>query len=95
MAIQYRNKKNILDKKEQELDNPEENSKFRSFLNSFLAEVIIFTATLITLIITLVIIYVMYGQSKLKVLVTNIAMQSMKAVEAADTSDMLCTCKMQ
>ena len=28
LAIQYRNKKNILDKKEQELNKPEENSKF-------------------------------------------------------------------
>ena len=95
LAIQYRNKKNILDKKEQELDKPEENSKFHLFLNSFLADVLIFTATLITLIITLIIIYIVYGQSKLKALVTNIAMQRIKAVEAADVSDMLCTCKTQ
>ena len=95
LAIQYRNKKNILNKKEQELDNPEENSKFKSFLNSFLADILIFTAALITLIITLVIIYMMYGQSKLKALVTNIVMQRIKTVEAADVSDMICTCKMQ
>ena len=37
----------------------------------------------------------MYGQSKLKALVTNIAMQRIKAVEAADMSDILCTCKTQ
>ena len=36
-----------------------------------------------------------YGQSQLKALVTNIAMQRIKAVEAADMSDMLCTCKTQ
>ena len=95
LAIQYRNKKNILDNKEQKLDKPEENSKFRSFLNSFLANVLIFTATLITLIITLIIIYMIYGQSKLKALVTKIAMQRIKAVGAADISDMLCTCKTQ
>ena len=64
LANQYRNKRNILDKKEQELDKPEENSKFRSFLNSFLADVLIFTAALTTLIITLIIIYMIYGQSK-------------------------------
>ena len=56
---------------------------------------LIFTATLITLIITLIIIYVLYGQSKLKALVTNIAMQRIKAVEAADMSDILCTSKTQ
>ena len=75
LAIQYRNKKNIFDKKEQELDKPKENSKFQLFLNSFLANVLLFTATLITLIITLIIIYIVYGQSKLKPLVANIAMQ--------------------
>ena len=95
LAIQYQNKRKILDKKEQDSENPEENSKFRSFLNSFLADILIFTAALITLIITLVIIYVMYGQSKLKALVTNIAMQRIKAVEATDMSDMVCTCKTQ
>ena len=35
------------------------------------------------------------GQSKLKALVTNIAMQCIKGVEATDMSDMLCTCKTQ
>ena len=50
---------------------------------------------LITLIITLIIIYIVYGQSKLKALVTNIAMQRIKAVEAADVSNMLCICKTQ
>ena len=95
LVIQYKNKTNILDKKEQELDKLEENSKFRSFLNSFLADVLIFTAVLITLIITLIIIYIVYGQSKLKAFITNIAIQRIKAVEAADMSNMLCTCKTQ
>ena len=56
---------------------------------------LIFTAALITLTITLIIIYVLYGQSKLKALVTNIAIQRIKAVEAADMSDILWTCKTQ
>ena len=43
----------------------------------------------------LIIIYVLYRQSKLNALVTNIAMQRIKAVEAADMSDILCTCKTQ
>ena len=53
LAVQYQNKKNILNKKEQELENPEETSKFKSFLNSFLADIHLFTTALITLIITL------------------------------------------
>ena len=95
LTVQYHNKKNVLNKKEPELENPEENSKFKSFLNSFLADILLFTAALITLIITLVTIYVMYGQSKLKALVTNIVMQQIKTVETADMSDMFCTCKTQ
>ena len=95
LAIQYHNQRDILNKKAQETENPEENSKFKSFLYSFLADILIFTAVLIILIITLVIIYVMYRQSKLKALVTNIAMQRIVTVEAADVSNMLCTCKMQ
>ena len=37
----------------------------------------------------------MYGWSKLKALVSNIVMQRIRTVEAADVSGMLCTCKMQ
>ena len=37
----------------------------------------------------------MYRQSKLKALVTNIAMQCIKGIEATDVGDMLCTCKTQ
>ena len=95
LAIQYKNKKNVFNKKDQYLDKSENNSRFQSFLNSFLADVLIFTAALITLIITLIIIYMLYRQSKLKALVTNIALQRIKAVEAADMNDMLCTCKTQ
>ena len=96
LAVRYRNKKNILDKEERNLDKPKESdSRFQSFLNSFIANVLISTAVLITLIIMLIIIYVLYGQSKLKALVTNIAMQRIKAVEAADINGMLCTCKTQ
>ena len=95
LAIQYQNRKNILNKEEQETEISKEDSKFKSFLNSFLADILIFTATLITLIIKLVIIYVMYGQSKLKALVMNIAMQRIRIVEAPDMSDMLCICRMQ
>ena len=95
LAIQYQNKKNLFNKEEQELDKPKENSKFQSFVHIFLADVLIFTAALITLIITLIIIYIVYRQSKLKALVINIAKQRIKAVEAADMSNMLCICKTQ
>ena len=43
----------------------------------------------------LIIIYVLYRQSKLKALVMSIAMQRINAVETADMTDILCTCKTQ
>ena len=96
LAVGYRNKKNVLDKEERNSDKPKESdSKFQSFLNSFIADIPIFTAALITLIIMLIIIYVLYRQSKLKALVTNIAMQIIRAVEAADMNGTLYTCKRQ
>ena len=59
LAIQYENKWNILDQKEQELEKPKETSKFKSFLNSFLADILLFTAAIVTMNVMLVIVYIM------------------------------------
>ena len=53
----------------------------------------LFIAALITMIISIIVIYMVCGQSKLKALVENIALQCAKAVEAADTTDRYCICK--
>ena len=74
LALHYKTKKNTLDTKKHNLNKLERNSKFQLFLNSFLPDVLIFTAALITLIIALIIIYMLYRQSKLKALVANISM---------------------
>ena len=59
-------------------------SKFESFLNCFIADVLIFAAALLTIIVTLVVIYVVCGQSKLKALIANIALQYIQGTESAD-----------
>ena len=38
LAVQYRNKRNLFDQKEQNSDKAKNNSKFQMFLNSFLAD---------------------------------------------------------
>ena len=58
-------------------------SKFKGFISSFIADIIGFSAALLTIIITLVVIYIVTGHSKLKILVTNIKLQHIKTVEAA------------
>ena len=90
-VTQYKNKREIMENKEQkEIQEAQLSSKFGSFLNSFLVDMLLFTAALITIIITLVVICMVCGQSKLKVLVANIALQCTKVVEAADSATRYC-----
>ena len=74
-----------------------QSSKFGSFLSSFLADILFFSAALVTMIITLVVIYMVCRQSKLKTFIANIALQSIKGIEAADPryQDIYCACMMQ
>ena len=80
-------------KGQKEIEKAKINLKFSSFLKSFLVDVLLFTAALVTMIITLVVIYMVCGQSKLKALVANIALQHAKGIEAADMTGRYCICK--
>ena len=64
-----------------------------SFLNSFLVDVLLFITALTTVIITSVVMYMVYGQSKLKALVANLALQHTKVVEATDPATRYCICE--
>ena len=95
---QFKNKKKILELQEHiDEERTKQSSKFGSFLNSFLADVHLFSAALVTVIITLVVIYVVCRQSKLKMLVANKALQCIKGMEAAYPrfQETYCMCKMQ
>ena len=81
---QYREKSKLLDlqdKTSEEKQN-EQNSKFRTFITSFITDTLVFSAALLTVIVTLVVIYMISGQSKLKMLIANIALQCIRVVEA-------------
>ena len=70
-----------MEKKEQkEIEEARISSKFGSFLDSFLVDMLLFTAALITITITIVVIYVVCGQSILKALVANIALLCTKVI---------------
>ena len=58
-------------------------SNFESFTSSFIADIIGFAAALLTIITALVVIHAVTGHSKLKTLVSNIALQHIRTVEAA------------
>ena len=59
-----------------------QNSKLKTFISSFVADALVFAAVLLTIIITFIIIYMVGGQSKLKTLVANTALQRIKAMKA-------------
>ena len=82
---QFKNKKKILELQEHiDEGRTKQSSKFGSSLNSFLADVLLFSAALVTIIITSVVIYVICRQSKLKTLVASIALLHIKSTEAVD-----------
>ena len=61
-------------------DNP--TSTFRKFINSSVVDTLIFIAAILTVFLVLMIIYVLTGQPKLKALITTMALQRVRAMEA-------------
>ena len=94
LLIQYKYRKEITEKREQkEKEEAKISLRFDFFLDSFMVDMFLFIAALITIVITLVVMYMVCGQSKLKALVVNIALQCTKAVEAADSVTRYCICE--
>ena len=91
---QYKYRKEITEKQNQnELDEDKIGSILGSFLDIFMVDMLLFIAALITIVVTLVVMYMVCGQSKVKALVANIALQHTKAVKAADSPTRYCICK--
>ena len=63
-----------------------ENSTFKKFISSFIMDILVFLGALLTVIMTLIVICMLSSQFKLKTLVTDIAVQHVKAIEAANPS---------
>ena len=57
--------------------------KFNAFLFSYIADVLVFAAGILSVILTFIIIFMLSGQSKLKSLVANMALHCVKTIEAA------------
>ena len=97
---QYQHKKQNFDIQEEHTD--EERNKLRtsisSFHNSFMIDIFLFVAALITVLVTLVAIYVICSHAKLKTLVANIVLQHIRGRETTDQNrfqDVYYTCKIQ
>ena len=67
-------------------------SKFRKLINSFLVDTLIFIAAILTMFLVLEIIYVLTGQSKLKALITTMALQRVRAVKALNADRQVQNC---
>ena len=67
-------------------------SKFRMFVNSLLVDTLMFIAAIFTISLAFVIIYVLMGESKLKALMTTMALQRIRAMEALNTGRQVQNC---
>ena len=61
-------------------------SKFKSFINSSLIDMLVFIVAILTVFIIFVILYIITGQSKLKPLVATMALQRVRAVDSLNTN---------
>ena len=85
---QYQENRKMVTKQENQ------KSKFKTFINSFLVDMLIFIAAILTMFLAFVIIYVLTGQSKLKALMTTMALQRVRAVEALNTDKQVQSCNL-
>ena len=76
---QYKEKRKLMDLQEKTIKEP----KFNAFLSSYIANVLVFVAGIISVILTFMIIYMLYRPSKLKSLVASMALHHVKTIEAA------------
>ena len=75
--IQYQENRKINSQKE-----INQNSKFKTFISRYIKDLLVFIAAILTVLIMFIVIYMFTGQSKLKTLVANIALQCVKAIDA-------------
>ena len=76
---QYQENRKSLDIKGKMIKEP----TFNTFPSSYMVDVILFVTGILTVILTFIIMYTWCGQSKLKSIVANLALQCVKTVEAA------------
>ena len=62
------------------------------FINSFLVDTLIFIAAILTVFLAFVIICILMGQSKLKALMTTMALQRVRAMEALNIDRQVQNC---
>ena len=78
---QCKYRKRITDKQNKKaIEKAQIGSTLGAFLDSFIVDMLLFIAALISLVVTLVVMYMVCGQSKLKALVANIALQHTRVV---------------
>ena len=75
----YQENRKLMEIKEKTIKEP----TFNTFVSSYLADVIVFATGILSVILTFVMTYMLCGQSKLKSIVANMALQCIKTIEAA------------
>ena len=96
---QYKCKKEIFDLQKGHVDGNSFGSNKNSIFNSYIIDIFLFITVLIFLIFTTIVVYLGCKHANLKSLVTSIALQQIKGMDAASEQDrymdIYCMCKMQ
>ena len=96
---QYKCKKEIFDFQIGHVDDNSFGSNKNSIFNSYIIDIFLFITALISLIVTTIVVYLGCKHTKLKSLLTSIALQQIKetnpASEQDSNMDICCTCKIQ
>ena len=95
---QYKCKKEILDLEERYDDTDENLLNKKIFLNNFIIDVFLLVTAIISLLVTILAIDLLCKHKKLRMLVTSLALQQIKEVDAVTTQEdviIACTCKIQ
>ena len=82
LIIQYQENRKINTQKE-----INQTSKFKTFISSFITDLLVFIVAILTVLIMFIVIYMFTGQSKLKTLVANITLQRVKAIDSLNTNN--------
>ena len=101
-VYQFKHKKEIFDFQKRYIDNNDLDSNKYSFLNNHIIDVFLFVTAIISLVVTTIVMYMMCRHTKLKSLVTSIALEQIRGADAVSIQehisvmqDIECTCKMQ
>ena len=78
---QFQHKKGIFNLQKRHIDNSGLDSNKYSFFNNYIIDIFLFVTAIISLVVTIIVMYIACRHTKLKSLVTSIALQQIRGAD--------------